>query len=333
MHGARRPLPLVLPLPFPVGTANAWLLPGDPLTLIDTGLGWPPAARALDEALGDHGVRVADLELVVLTHHHVDHVGLASEIQARSGCRIAAHAATAARLADVVATRALDDAWQVAMLHLHGAGEAETGEVGAAAADAASWQVSLTVDDVLADGDIVRAGGHSLEVTLRPGHCSTDTLFVAADDGWAMLGDHLLAFAPSPVIIDPGGAPPDPRRRPRSLATYRAGLARTAASGLRTGFTGHGPVVDDPAALARVRLADQDRRAQRLLEIMPKGGATAWALAQASRRPRDATGERHPMSFAYLMLCEALGLLDLLADRGEVRERAECEVVLFERCA
>src|SRR3954470_705454 len=78
-----------LPLPH-VGSVNAWLLRGTPLTLVDTGPRDDAALSALEAGLGEQGLRVEDLELVLLTHHHVDHVGLAAEIQRRSGATIAA---------------------------------------------------------------------------------------------------------------------------------------------------------------------------------------------------------------------------------------------------
>ena len=66
-----------------VGSVNAWLLRGDPLTLIDTGPRNEEALAALEAGLREHGVRIEDLELVLGTHHHMDHVGLIATIQRR----------------------------------------------------------------------------------------------------------------------------------------------------------------------------------------------------------------------------------------------------------
>ena len=72
-----------VPTPFAVGRVNCYLIEDDPLTLVDTG---PNSGKSLDEleqALAAHGRRVEDLELIVLTHQHIDHIGLA-EILARA---------------------------------------------------------------------------------------------------------------------------------------------------------------------------------------------------------------------------------------------------------
>src|SRR3954447_16802362 len=82
-----------VPIPLPlahVGSVNAWLLPGTPLTLVDTGPRDDAALSALEAGLREQGLGIEDLELVLLTHHHVDHIGLAAEIRRRSGAAIAA---------------------------------------------------------------------------------------------------------------------------------------------------------------------------------------------------------------------------------------------------
>src|SRR3954453_12977133 len=73
-----------------VGSANAWLLRGDPLTLIDTGPRDDAALSALERGLRREGLRIEDIELVLATHHHIDHVGLAATIRRRSGAVVAA---------------------------------------------------------------------------------------------------------------------------------------------------------------------------------------------------------------------------------------------------
>src|SRR3954454_385877 len=80
-----------IPLPLAhVGSVNAWLVLGDPVTLVDTGLRDPAALAALEDGLDAQGLRIEDIEQVLVTHHHVDHFGLAATIKQRSGASIAA---------------------------------------------------------------------------------------------------------------------------------------------------------------------------------------------------------------------------------------------------
>src|SRR5215210_633572 len=85
-------MPDVVPIPLPlahVASVNAWLLIGDTVTMIDTGPRDDAAVSALEDGLRRAGLRVEDVELVLATHHHLDHVGLAATIQRRSGAVVA----------------------------------------------------------------------------------------------------------------------------------------------------------------------------------------------------------------------------------------------------
>ncbi len=57
--------------------------------------------------------------------------------------------------------------------------------------------------------------GRALRVVARPGHSTTDTLFVDDRDALAFTGDHLLSRISSNTEIS---SPDRPGRRPRALA-------------------------------------------------------------------------------------------------------------------
>src|SRR5919201_5595737 len=80
---------LRIPPPFAVGRVNCYLTDDEPLTLVDTG---PNSGKALDELekqLGEHGHSIDDIELVILTHQHIDHLGLVEIIAEHSGADVA----------------------------------------------------------------------------------------------------------------------------------------------------------------------------------------------------------------------------------------------------
>ena len=81
---------LSIPTPFMVGRVNCYLIDDEPLTLIDCG---PNSGKALDEleqALAGHGRRIEDLERIVITHQHLDHLGLVDILARRSGAEVCA---------------------------------------------------------------------------------------------------------------------------------------------------------------------------------------------------------------------------------------------------
>ena len=113
----RRPLPPI-PTPFLVGRVNCYLIEDDPLTLVDTGPNSGTSLDALEHALAEHGRRVEDLELIVLTHQHIDHIGLAGILVERSGAEVCALDVLAPWLADYrAAAEAEAAAWVVPLYH------------------------------------------------------------------------------------------------------------------------------------------------------------------------------------------------------------------------
>jgi glyoxylase-like metal-dependent hydrolase (beta-lactamase superfamily II) len=84
---------LRLPLPWPgVPHCNAWAVAaGSGVVLFDTGIGGPGAIRQLELALSRAGLALEHVRLVVCTHAHSDHYGLAGPIIDASGCELWMH--------------------------------------------------------------------------------------------------------------------------------------------------------------------------------------------------------------------------------------------------
>ena len=81
---------LQIPTPFAVGRVNCYLISDEPLTLVDTG---PNSGKSLDELqhqLEGAGHAIEEIELVVITHQHIDHLGLVEIVAAHSGAEVAA---------------------------------------------------------------------------------------------------------------------------------------------------------------------------------------------------------------------------------------------------
>jgi glyoxylase-like metal-dependent hydrolase (beta-lactamase superfamily II) len=70
----------------PLGKTYSYLLE-EARTLIDTGVPTGNAFAALEEQLGKAGLRVSDLERIIVTHMHTDHIGLVGRIKEESDVR------------------------------------------------------------------------------------------------------------------------------------------------------------------------------------------------------------------------------------------------------
>jgi ribonuclease/clavin/mitogillin len=95
---------------------------GGPVAVVDPGSPYADQQAVLDAVLA-----AIPIELVLLTHHHGDHVGGAVALAERWGVPVAAHPATAQRLAGRVAvTRMIEDGEVVhGALAIHTPGHAE----------------------------------------------------------------------------------------------------------------------------------------------------------------------------------------------------------------
>jgi len=286
---------------------NVWLLLGEPLTLVDTGPVSDDALVALETGLAEVGVRLEDIELVLATHHHADHVGLAASIQRRAGARVCAHEELAAYVLHFGERVADEKEFFRHFLADHGVPERLRGATSGywGWLDASSEE--CTVDVPLADGCSVVAGGRTLRVAHRPGHSETDTLFVDDADGAAFVGDHLLV-SPAYAEISPG------RRRP--LVQYLANLRLLAEEGLGTLHTGHGDDVVDAAHAVAARIAAAERRCERIAAVLRTNALTAFEVASAMW-PANRV-ERDPV----LVVSDVVGHLELLVEGGAVSEEA-----------
>src|SRR4051794_36981437 len=147
-----------------VGSVNVWLLRGDPLALVDTGPREDAALAALEDGLRRHGLRIEDIELVLATHHHIDHVGLAATIQRRSGAVVAALDRVADYAQRYGAELEHDRRFARALMSHHGVPDQVISDNERFWAYLRTRAEDVRADVRLADGDRIRAGGRTLRI-------------------------------------------------------------------------------------------------------------------------------------------------------------------------
>jgi glyoxylase-like metal-dependent hydrolase (beta-lactamase superfamily II) len=307
-----RTVQIQAPLPH-IRSVNIWLLCGDPLTVIDTGPRSDEALTALEAGLRREGLRIEDIELVIPTHHHLDHTGLIATIVARSGARVAALDRAAQYGAHYAERSEADRSFSRELMRHHGVPESVI------EANEGFWDYirdtseAYRTDVVLSDGDVIAAGGRDLRILARPGHSTTDALLVDEHSATAFVGDHLLAGISSNAEIVPAAEPTG--SRPQARIQYLASLKRTASMPLGLLLTGHGDAVADHRRLVRRRFAEHRRRCQRILAVLEEGPAHAYGIAKHLWSERTVAGQ------PLLVVWEVLGHIDLLLDEGTVSER------------
>ena len=315
---------LAIPTPFAVGRVNCYLIEDQPLTLVDTG---PNSGKALDELehqLAALGHEIADLELVIITHQHIDHLGLIEVIESRSGAEVAAIDVAVEHLAGFSERTDADDEFAGGLMLRYGIPQDMIFALRSVSRSFRGWGAHATVSRPLADGETLELRDRRLEVQHRPGHSPSDTLFWDADRKILLAADHLIAHISSnPLLARPLDGSDE---RPQALVRYLESLRRTRELPAEIVLPGHGEPVTDHVKLIDERIAMHGRRAEKLYRLIAERPRTAYELAQ------ELWGNV-AVTQAFLTLSEVVGHVDLLVNEGRVREVADGDVVRFEAIA
>jgi glyoxylase-like metal-dependent hydrolase (beta-lactamase superfamily II) len=208
---------------------NCYLLTEGGLTLVDAGLPgmWP----LLLQALGAVGADPDDLDAVVLTHGHFDHVGLSDRLHRRYGVRSRIHEADVPVARHPYRYDHQRPRWPYPFRH--------PGGVPILAAMTAAGALTVKGTDARGDvrpGEAMDVPGRPIPV-LSPGHTHGHCGFFLGDRGVLLSGDAL-------VTLDPYTG----RRGPRMVARAATAdvesnilsLDRFADTGARIVLPGHG---------------------------------------------------------------------------------------------
>lgn len=153
------------------------------------------ALPTLKRKLAQHGLGIAHLDAILLTHIHLDHAGATGTLVAENPrLRVYVHERGATHMAQ-------PEKLMASALRLYGEKmEALWGEFRA---------VPKENLEILKGGEHFRAGGRELEVEYTPGHASHHVSYFDSSTGLAFVGDTAgIRIANRPYIVPPT-PPPD----------------------------------------------------------------------------------------------------------------------------
>jgi glyoxylase-like metal-dependent hydrolase (beta-lactamase superfamily II) len=299
---------------------NVYLIEDEPLTLVDAGPNSGTSFDELQRGLAGLGHTLDDLELVILTHQHIDHLGLVSIVAGHSGADVAAIDAAVPFVEDYATEAAANDDFARETMLRHGIPEDLVSALQSVSLAFRAWGASAQVTRVLRDGERLELRDRTLQVCFRPGHSPSDTIFHDSERRMLVAADHLLKdISSNPLLTRPRDGGP----RPKALVTYLESLAKTREMDVDLVLPGHGEPITDHRALIESRFKLHRRRAEKFHRLISERSRSAYELAQA-------VWGNIAVTQAYLTLSEVLGHTDILLDEGRVREVDEEGVVRFE---
>jgi glyoxylase-like metal-dependent hydrolase (beta-lactamase superfamily II) len=310
---------IAIPTPFAVGRVNVYLIEDEPLTLVDAGPNSGTSFDELQRGVRELGHELEELELVILTHQHIDHLGLVGIVASHAGADVATIDAAVPFVEHYSEQAAEDDEFALNLMLRHGIPEDVATALRTVSQSFRAWGSKADVTRVLHDGDVLEFRDRRLEVCFRPGHSPSDTVFHDAERRMLIAADHLLKRISSNPLIT---RTPDGRRR-RALVEYMESLRKTRAMDLDLVLPGHGDPVTDHRSLIDRRFDLTRRRAEKMHRLLVERPRSAYDVAQS-------LWGNIAVTQAYLTLSEVLGHTDLLIDEGRARELEDDGRVRFE---
>ena len=304
---------LRLPLPWPgVPHVNAFAIAAvDGVVLVDTGLHEPGAMLQLERALYQAGLRIEHVRLLVCTHAHSDHYGLAAPIMERSGCELwmhpdHEHMTKAARDPDRSFERRLEVARQ------SGVPAATLAEYESAGRGQGFGIAEIvTPDRDLVEGVEVDTDLGAWRVYETPGHAPSHVVLHQPERGLLLSGDHLLGRV---SLYYDYGYTPDP------AGEFLASLDVVDRLDVQLVLAGHGRPVRDARALAEANRQAVHERLDRVRRAIADGPRTPFEIV-----PDVVDADLPPPMMVGWGLSETLAYLRHLELRGEAARVDDAE--------
>jgi glyoxylase-like metal-dependent hydrolase (beta-lactamase superfamily II) len=305
---------IAVPTPFPVGSINCYLIEGSPLTLIDTG---PKTSKSLDtieKELQGLSYNLSDIEQILLTHGHVDHIGLVAHF-VRERTRV--HGNAPKVWINRNDAQVLTDYDRYMELYMRSIVKlvAECGvprNQGQLLAQENRTRLFNSIGESVPtarsfeDGTTFKTGIGEIVGIWVPGHSLGSTCFVCDEQEIMFSGDHILGDISSNPSISFDGS------ERISMLTYFESLDRLSSRERYTAYPGHREPILDIKKRIEILRAEYDDKLQKAADSLMCSSQTIYEIS------RTVYGN-YEMSSLILALAESYDLVRILEKRNQAR--------------
>lgn len=254
---------LSIPVPYGMSQVNCFLFRGENgFTLVDTG---SPGQEGKEiwEKLISSGIII---EKIVLTHYHIDHLGLARWFQQKHHIPIYI---SSLGFREMQKRRNHD--YEEFVINLFNKNGLPDGVL--RRPEDYSYFYQFEPDELFEDGEHIMLGNDIYEAIWTPGHSVDQFCFYNKRYETMVVGDHILEKI-SPVILLESHADKNP------LKDYFKSLDEVEKYSVKHILPGHGRVIKDlPKRTEKIKSGHHHRMGQ-ILDLVKKEGKTAWQITQ-----------------------------------------------------
>ena len=307
-------IPAPLPFKSPAWVNTYAIESNGGLLLIDCGTDWGPGREALRQGFTDLGLEESAVHTLVVSHLHLDHVGMSARLVEEWGCRFIMHE-RASKLVDKYNDTPgyVSRLTKIATTH----GVPDSAVKATATFERPDYMPLINAPDhTVVDGERIDLGdGRSLEVVHTPGHEPAHICVRDTRTGILFSGDHVLPRI-SPVIMwDTDLSDP--------LGDYLSSLQKLIGLNIGVTYPAHGTLIDQGDERARQILLHHDRRLLDMAELVREGETDAWEVMLKSFRPNL---NAHQSRLAFL---ETISHLEHLRLTGRIQNKDQDGRVLY----
>lgn len=290
----------------------------DALFLVDAGYDNEACWNGLNDALKKNGFSLKDLEAILITHHHYDHLGIINRLLAEHPIPLYCHPLAIPRITrdkDFLSERVR---FFNKLYLTSGCDEAHVNhELKRLREYMESMEKPIVHDDIRAIGEGDEIFG--FQVLEVPGHSIDHLAFYHEGTREMLVGDHMIQHISSNAIIDfhKNGT------KTLSLVQYEKSLRRLLAYPLDVAYSGHGELINDPHGLLKQKLSRIEKKGELILQMLNKPRTPAWVAQQIYK-------DRYETAFS-LVMSEIIGHIDRLEYYGKVQKKVDNGVFYYER--
>jgi glyoxylase-like metal-dependent hydrolase (beta-lactamase superfamily II) len=308
---------LSMPTPFAVGDVNAYLIKGERLTLVDAGIKTKESWNSFKAQLGDLQVGPDDIEQVIITHHHADHVGMLDFLSDK--IEVYGHHLNERWIKPTEAFFQEQENFFRGQFHNFGL-PGEYFPSLSTLRQSFKYSCNRSLTGELVEG-MIPPGLSEWKVIATPGHAQSQIALFRERDGILIGGDLVLAhISPNPFLEMPAPGEID---RPKPQLQHNHSMKKLLSYPIQFVYTGHGEEVFQLKELIEKRLIHQHERAMKVNNWLKEEQHTVFELC---KRLFPAAYKRE----LILTLSETVGQLDYLASIGEISSSEDHQPVLYQ---